>query len=96
VAGEEFQHAMPPAQDVATDIVAAAQQVAARLFRLVGHVDGGELPGPIEAHQLGRVAAVGLDSLPGAPRRQRRRDNLTEHPEGCDPPIEVVTETPAS
>src|SRR3989441_352780 len=65
VTGEELEHAMPPAEDVAANIVAAADEIAHGLLALVEDVDGGEFPGAKQAHELCGVAPVGLIRWPG-------------------------------
>src|SRR5437899_7817751 len=56
---------MPPAKNIAAEVVAASNEIAHRLLTLVEDVDGGELAGAEQAHELRRVSAVGLDPLPG-------------------------------
>ena len=57
--GEELEHAMPPAEDVAANIVAAADEIAHGLLALVEDVDGGEFPGAKQAHELGLQVNAG-------------------------------------
>ena len=64
VAGQELEYAMPPAKNIAAEVVAASNEIAHRLLTLVEDVDGGELAGAEQAHELRRVSAVGLDPLP--------------------------------
>src|SRR5205809_660122 len=66
VAGQELEHAMPPAENIAADVVAAADEIAHGLLALVEDVDGGELASAEQSHELRGVPAVGLDPLPGA------------------------------
>src|SRR5436309_8800294 len=65
VAGQELEHAMPPAENIAADVVAAADEIAHGLLALVEDVDGGELASAEQSHELRGVPAVGLDLLPG-------------------------------
>ena len=63
-----------PAQ-VLHGVGAGAAEVAHGLVVRVGHMHGGQLPGPMQAGQLERVAPVGLHSVPGAARDQGRGDD---------------------
>ena len=87
---EELDEPMAPANDVLANIVAAAQQVAHRFLRLVGHVDRGQLARAVEADELGRVAAIRLDPLPRAARGESRGDHVAVDPEGRELPVQVV------
>jgi hypothetical protein len=62
---EEVAQALAGAVAVFPCIVAGAQQVASRLFLVGGHPHRGQLARPQEPRQLARVAALGLDPLPG-------------------------------
>ena len=90
VTGEELEHAMPPAEDVAANIVAAADEIAHGLLALVEDVDGGEFPGAKQAHELCGVAPVGLDPLARAARRQRGRDDRTGDAKRDELTVEIV------
>src|SRR5207247_5077866 len=90
VAGEELEHAMPPAHDVAAEIVATADEIAHGLLALVEDVDGGELAGAEQAHELRGVPAVGLDPLPGASWGQRWRNDRAGDAEPGDLTVEIV------
>src|SRR5436309_14603619 len=90
VAGEELEHAMPPAHDVAAEIVATADEIAHGLLALVEDVDGGELAGAEQAHELHGIAAIGLDPLPRASRGQRRCNDRTGDAERRELPVEIV------
>jgi hypothetical protein len=90
VPSQEFQQAMPPAEDITTDVVATTDQIAPRLLDLVGHVDGGELARAIEVDERGRVAPVRLDPPPRAPRRQGRRDHVARYPERAELAVQVI------
>src|SRR5581483_10779463 len=87
---EQLDYPMPPAQDIAPDRLAAPQEIPDRLLGLVGHVDGGQLTGTEQAHELPGVALVGLDALARAPWGQRGRDHLAGDAEAGDLVIEVV------
>jgi hypothetical protein len=89
VAREEFQDAVPPGEDVPSDVIATPDEVAPRLLGLVGYVDRREFARTKEADELGRVAAVRLDALSRPARRQRRRDDLARDTERGEPAIEV-------
>src|SRR5262249_57930108 len=87
---QELDHALPPAQDIAPNRLAAPQQIPDRLLCLVGHMDGGQLAGPEQSHELPGVPLVGLDALARAPRGQRRRDHLTGDTKPGDLAIQVI------
>src|SRR3989441_11461116 len=90
VAGQELEHAMPPAENIAADVVAAADEIAHGLLALVEDVDGGELPSAEQSHELRRVPAVGLDPLPGASWGQRWRNDRARDAEPGDLTGEIV------
>src|SRR5437870_13914377 len=85
MAGQELQQTMPPAENVAANIVATTDQISSPLLHLARHVDGGELPRAIEMDELGRVAPVGFDPPPRAPGLQGRRDPVAGHAGGTEP-----------
>ena len=85
-----LQQQMPPAHHIAPHGL-ATHQVPGRFLRLVGHVDRRQLPGPQQADQFPGIAASGLDALPGAARRQGRRDHLARDPTRRDLAVEVRT-----
>src|ERR671919_287498 len=72
---------MAPAEDIAPQVVAAADKIAHGLLVFVEDVDG---------RQFG-VAAVGLDPLPRAARGEGRRDHGAGDPERGELAVEVVT-----
>jgi hypothetical protein len=94
VARQELEHAMPPAEDIAADVVAAADEIAHRLLGLGGDVHGGEFAGPEQSHQLRGVPRVSLDPLPRAARGQCRRNDVAGHTEPDDLAIEIVAGHP--
>jgi len=71
---------MPPAENIAADVVAAADEIAHGLLALVEDVDGGELASAEQSHELRGVPAVGLDPLPGASWGQRWRNDAQATP----------------
>ena len=73
----------------AAQIVAAAHQVPEAFGLRRRWLHEGQLAGAAQAHELLRVAAVGLDAIPGADRDQRRRDNVARHPETGQQPVQV-------
>src|SRR5262252_10156157 len=87
---EQLQETMSPAHDIAPHGLATPHQVAGGFLRLVGHVDRGQLPRPKQADQFPGIAAIGLDALPGATRRQSWRDHLARYPARRDLAVEVV------
>jgi hypothetical protein len=87
--GRATDHARPPPQDVAPHRLATPQEIADRLLRVIGDVDGGQLPGTEQPNQLPGAPLVGLDALVRAPRRQCRRDHLTGHAEPGDSAIAI-------
>src|SRR5437667_8742860 len=90
VAGQELEHAMPPAENIAADVVAAADEIAHGLLALVEDVDGGELASAEQSHELRGVPAVGLDPLPGASWGQRWRNDRAGDAEPGDLTVEIV------
>jgi hypothetical protein len=87
---EELDEPMAPAHDILADVVPAAQEVPDRFLGLVRHMDRGELAGAIEPDQLGCVAAIRLDPLPRASRRQGWGDHIARHADGRELPVQVV------
>jgi hypothetical protein len=85
---------MAPAEDIAPEIVAAADEIAQGLFAFVQDVDGGEFAGAKQAHQLGGIAPVGLDPLPGPARSQRRSDHGAGDAQRRDLTMEIVARDP--
>ena len=57
--------------------IATPEQIAGRFFLRRRNVDGGECAGAIEDRELPGVAAIRLDAIAGAPRDQRRGDDVT-------------------
>jgi hypothetical protein len=94
VASQKLQNAMPPAEHIAPDIVAAADEITHSFFALVGNADGGEFAGTEQTRELGRVAAIGLDPLPGPSWRERWRDHRTGDTERSDPTVEIIAGDP--
>ena len=94
VAGQELKHPMAPAEDIAPEVVAAADEIAQGFFAFVQDMDGGEFAGAKQAHQLGGIASVGLDPLPGPARSQRRRDHGAGDAQRRDLTVEIVARDP--
>ncbi len=94
VAGEELQEPVPPAEEILLQVFSAAEEIPDGLLGLVGHPDGGELPGPEEADELGGVPAVGLDPLPGLAGGERRGHDLAGDAESGELAVEIVPRGP--
>jgi hypothetical protein len=94
VAGQELEHAMPPAEDIAAEVVAAADEITYSLLALIEDVDGGELASAEQSHELRGVASIGLDPLPGPSRGQRWRNDRTGDAERRDLTVEIVAGYP--
>jgi hypothetical protein len=78
----------------ATQIVTAAHQIAQPLSLLVGRSDEAQLTGPVETHELGGVATVGLDAITGANGNQRRGDHIAPHTDPRQQPQQVKPARP--
>ena len=74
VAQQLLADALASGDTHAAQIVAAAHEVTQALLCRCRWADEGELAGAIEAHELHGVAAVGLDAVARAHRRERGRD----------------------
>ena len=79
VAEEECREPMPGTQQIGADIFAAPQQIAGGFFLLGRNVNGGERAGATEHGELTRIAAVGVDAVPGAAGNQGGRDDVTRN-----------------
>jgi hypothetical protein len=86
---------MAPAENVAPQVVAAANEVAHGLFVVVEDVDVRELTGAKESDELGGIAAIGLDPPPWPSPGEHGRDDGAGDPERSDPPVEVVAGYPS-
>src|SRR4029453_19617860 len=68
---------MAGTQEVDAKVFAAAEQIARGLLLFGRNVDRGERVRAVEDRQLGRIATIGFDAIPGAPGNQRGRDDVT-------------------
>jgi hypothetical protein len=89
VTEQEFRQAMSGTQEIDANVFTAAQQVARGFFLLGGNVNGRERTGAIEHGQLGGIAAVGFDAIPGAPGNQRGGDDITGDLVGGQRPMQL-------
>ena len=81
VAEQEALHPLPGDAAVVLQVLARPHEVAQRLLGRAGHAHRRELAGAVQAGEVARVAAVGLDVRPAAPRDQRGGDHLAGHAE---------------
>ena len=65
VAVQKLDDAMPPAQDVATNGLATAQQIPDAFLGFVGHMDGGQLAGAEQPDELRGIPPSVLMRWPG-------------------------------
>jgi hypothetical protein len=87
---EELHQAVAPAAQILLDVLPAADQIADRFRRFIGHRDRRQLAGSEQANQLGRIPAVSLNAIPGFARGERRGDYLARHGQRGELPVQVV------
>jgi len=80
VAQERLDDSVTGGGPRAAQVIATADEVAQALLLGRWRGDEAKLPGPVEAHQLLGVAAIGLDSITSPDRGQRRSDHVTGNP----------------
>jgi hypothetical protein len=71
VTEQEFRQAMAGTQEIDANVFAAAEQIARGLLLFGRNVDRSERVRAVEDRQLGRIATIGFDAIPGAPGNQR-------------------------
>src|SRR5262245_13577461 len=94
VAEQELDEPMTPAEDIFSDVVPAAKEIADACLGFRRDVNGGEFASPVEPNELGRVAPIGLDALARAARCQGRRDHVAMNAQGRHLPVERVARPP--
>jgi hypothetical protein len=74
---EEFREAVPGAEQVGADVLAAAKEIARGFFLLGRNVNGRQGPGAGEDRELPGIAAISFDAIDGSTGNQRGRDDVT-------------------
>jgi hypothetical protein len=70
---------MASAQQIGTDVLATAEQIARGFLLVGGNVNGGECAGAIEDGQMAGVATIGFDAVSGPSRNERRGNDVARH-----------------
>jgi hypothetical protein len=76
---QEFREAVPGAQQIGPNVLAAPQQVARRLFVFGGDMDGGQRPRAIQNGELCGISTIRFDPHTGAPRNEGRGNHVARH-----------------
>src|SRR5579864_5605634 len=88
---QELRESMPGSEQVGSNVFAASQQIAGRLFRLSRHMDRRERAGAIEDGEVVGVAAIRLNAITRPTRDQRGGDDVAGHVMGRQPPVQGKT-----